>query len=309
VRRGLVASVIAVAAITFTATPAWAPPPGTAPPTTAPTTPTSPPRTGGAGALPDGPGVYAAYRETIEMVDAPDRIISRPATHWCAYWPALAGGDGGNYEDFLHDLSNIVPRRGDPQSGFVVRQCFERGAVDPYVRAVLPWVPPVGRPAVPVLPPDVNTIETVEAFAMARLALVAPSLTTSPPAGRLLTGLETWIGVAPPAPVAVTAQVGEFWATATATAATVTLDLGDGTTLTCPLTDTAPPADVRPECLRHTYLDSRLGDAGRFTLRATLAYTVTIVTYLDENPTPVDPATGPPVVVAVAVRPAQAVRS
>jgi hypothetical protein len=273
-----------------TASPAWAPPPR-----------------GAAGALPDGPGVYAAYRDTIQIVGAPDRSVSRPATYWCAFWSALAGGDAGSYPAYLADMANIVPRRGEPQSGFVVRQCFERGATEPYDRDVIPWVPPGGRPAVPLLPPDVVTLQHVEAYARAALTLSTPELATSPPAARLLTGFETWFALDHPAPLTVTAQVGEFWATAVATATTATLALGDGTTLTCPLTETAPAAAARPDCLRHTYLDSRLAPDGRFVVTATLHYTVTIATYLDATPIEIDPADSPPALVPVVVRQAQAV--
>jgi hypothetical protein len=92
----------------------------------------------------------------------------------------------------------------------------------------------------------------------------------------------------------------------------ITYDLGDGTVLHCSGPPPSGPAgttrDQRPDCARHTYLDSRSDTGvGAFTVTATVTYDVWLVTSEDPTPRLADTLDGPPTELPVTVREIQAV--
>lgn len=297
----------------------------TAAPAAAPAAPAAPATRGNAGVDPDGLGVHAGYRHdevTIvagEGATPPQPGVRRPPTHWCGYWPATLSPEERFAPGYLDDPANIARHLGpwpaiDGDTGAYPYwvQCFGVGESTPYEGRLVWYTPP--RPGDPPRPlpgtPDLVSIETVEVAAHERLALVAPAVTASPPAGRQVVGVETWVDVAPAAPLAVTAQAGELWATARATVSSVTVDFGDGrdsSVVRCTPPATARPPAERPGCLRHTYVVSRSIVEGAWPFAASFAYDVTTATSLDPAPRPVGVRNGPVAPLAMVVRPVQAV--
>ena len=81
-------------------------------------------------------------------------------------------------------------------------------------------------------------------------ALVTPEATLSPP-HRGIVNLETWLAVADPGPITVTAEVPGLSVTATAEIETTTWDMGNGDTVVCdgvgtPWTDGTDPSTPAP---------------------------------------------------------------
>jgi hypothetical protein len=253
--------------------------------------------------------VFAGYEDHPVSVT---HVTSRPRnpTRWCVHWPlALAAAMG--------DIDALTPeqvvqlahdyREGPLEDGdYYVLICYRTGEQAPYrVRAV------EYRRRDPTRG-TITTIETVSEFARDLVTAPPPALTTSPPPDRLVVGFETWLATPEPYDAQVRiAQAGHLWARAEPVPVAITYELGDGTEIHC-----GPPAvgpagisrDERPDCARHTYLDSQ-SDAGigAFTVRATITYDVWLTTSEDPTPRRVDTVDGPTTDLPVTVREIQAV--
>jgi hypothetical protein len=102
---------------------------------------------------------------------------------------------------------------------------------------------PSGVPQFPPLPP----VPTVgEVWAAARRDIPAPSIGLNPPRVGL-TGLDTWLWYQGTTQVAVSATIGPWTVTGTATLAAVVYETGDGASYTAGVGSAAEPA------VRHTY--------------------------------------------------------
>jgi hypothetical protein len=278
---------LTVTLLVAVAEPAWAPPDGGT-------------ESGGSGGIIfDGqPAVWAGYTERPRPVVTPS-ATGTPAPYWCALWiPPLStdGSAGGNFDDPA--TRELNPTAG----GLYLLQCFTRaGQHYGVIRLVIfePRDPTDG---------SITTRPDVIEYAIDLLPLTAPAIATQPPALRLVTGFETWIGAGPTAPPATrSAQAGQFWATAEARPIRMRVDTGDGTQLDCAL-PIVVDANGRPTCARHTYLDRRLAPAadGRFTMTATITYEIWVATDRG-GPVLFDTRQGPATVLAVQSRDVQAV--
>ena len=267
------------------AQPAWAPP--------------GDDTTGSGGIIFDGqPAVWAGYSEHPRPVVTPSSGGST-APYWCALWiPPLGtdGSAGGNFDDPETRERNPTP------DWLYLLQCFTRSGQHYGVTRLVFYEE---------RDPSNGTITTradVVEYAIDLLPLTAPTLITQPPALRLVTGFETWIGAAPAGqPQARTAQAGQFWATAEARPTRMHIDTGDGTQLDCAL-PIVTDGNGRPVCARYTYLDihrSPLGD-GRFTMTASITYEVWVATDRG-GPVLFETRQGPTTVIAVQSRDVQAV--
>ncbi|HEX7097037.1 MAG TPA: hypothetical protein VF183_14210 [Acidimicrobiales bacterium] len=257
----------------------------------------------------DGYG-FAGYVEHPVHVTSVDRTRPRAPTRWCVHWPltlaAVVGDIASLTPDEVRELSRTY--RGPlVDGGWYQLICYRTGETAPYVVRIIEL-----RRSDPT-DGEITTIETVREHARDLVTAPAPSIATSPPPDRLVVGFETWLAIPDPidAPVA-SAQAGHLWAIAVPVPAAVTYELGDGTTLRCegpPVT--GPPgvrADERPDCARHTYLDSRSDDGiGWYTVRVTVTYDVWVTTSEDPTPQLVDSIEGPTTELPVTVREIQAV--
>jgi hypothetical protein len=254
--------------------------------------------------------VYAGYEDHPVSVT---HVTSRPRTptRWCVHWPLSLGSALGNIGalppeavvDLAHEYRTEPLQDGD----FYVLICYRTGEQEPYHVSVIQFDhrdPTDG---------EVTTIETVSEFARELVTAPPPSITTSPPPDRLVVGFETWLATPDPydAPVRI-AQAGHLWARAEPVPTGIRYELGDGTTIHC---DGPPPPgpagltdDQRPDCARHTYLNSWSDQGvGSFVVRATITYDVWLTTSEDQTPRLVDTIDGPTTELPVTVREIQAV--
>ena len=135
----------------------------------------------------------------------------------------------------------------------------------------------------------------------------APALRSSPPATRIITGLETWFDTSA-VPEERSAQAGPLWATATAVPVAVAIEPEPGQApIVCPL-PVERLADGRPVCLHHTYtrVDPRTGVRAT-TVAVRVAYEVRLVTSDDPTPRVVDTFTSPVTDTPVTIREIQTV--
>jgi len=255
---------------------------------------------GGSGSIIfDGqPAVWAGYTERPRPVVAPG-ALGTPATYWCGLWiPPLStdGSAGGNFDDPATREMNPMP------GGLYLLQCFTRAGQHYGVIRLIVFDPRDPTDGTITTRPDV--IE----FAIDLLPLTAPTVTTQPPALRLVTGFETWIAAAPAGPPQTrSAQAGQFWATAEARPVRLHVDTGDGTQLDCAL-PIAVDTNGRPTCARHTYLDVRRAPAadGRFTMTSSITYEIWVATDRG-GPVLFETRQGPPTALTVRARDVQAV--
>jgi len=118
-------------------------------------------------------------------------------------------------------------------------------------------------------------------FAVDSLVFPHVPLTSSPPADRLVVGLETWFGTSGAGLLRAHADAEGCYAIAEARPIAIEIDFGDGGRARCALPLDSDPSG-RPACARHTYYDHRLAPGGRFTVNASYVYDVYVST--NENP-------------------------
>lgn len=254
--------------------------------------------------------VFAGYEQHPVSVTTIDRTRPRAPTRWCVHWPlslaAVVGDIASLTTDEVIELSRAY--RGPlVDGGWYQLICYRTGESAPYLVRILEIErrDPTGG--------YVTTIETVSEYARELVTAPAPDVATSPPPDRLVVGFETWLATPSPLDTPVRrAQAGHLWAEAVPVPTAITYDLGDGTRLRCggPL-PIGPPGvhrDERPDCARHTYLDSRSeSGVGHFTVRATVTYDVWLTTSEDGTPRRADTIDGPTTKLPVTVREIQAV--
>ena len=258
--------------------------------------------------------VFAGYEEQPVSVTTVNTTRPRTPTRWCVHWPdylpSLLADLNTPIESLAPEEVRQLSRahRGTLVDGRIYHLiCYRTGESTPYYIGVIEYRrrDPTGG--------QITTIETVSEHARELVDAPPPAITTSPPPDRLVVGFETWL--ATPDPLDATrrsAQAGHLWAIAEPVPIAITYDLGDGTVLHC----SGPPAsgavgvsrDERPDCARHTYLDSRADSGiGSFTVTAVVTYDVWLVTSEDPTPRLADTIDGPPTELPVIVREIQAV--
>jgi hypothetical protein len=279
-------------------------------------TPTLVAPTGSATAQPSGGAgyddgyVFAGYEDHPVRVTRVDTTRPRTPSRWCVHWPlslaAVVGNISSRTPEEVRQLS-IAYRGPLVDGGYYQIICYRTGESAPYRIAIIEYRrrdPTAG---------EITTIEDVAEYARQLVTAPEPVIATSPPADRLVVGFETWLATPEPfdAP-SRSAQAGHFWATAVPVPTAITYDLGDGTRLRCagppPVGAPGVLPDDRPDCARHTYLDSqRETGEGTFTVRATVTYDVWLTTSEDSTPRLADTVDGPTVALDVTVREIQAV--
>jgi hypothetical protein len=254
--------------------------------------------------------VYAGYEEHPERVTHIDTTRPRTPTRWCVHWPlSLARVVGDIRSRSPEEIRQLAIAYHEPlvEGSFYQIICYRTGETIPFRIAVIQYHrrdPTEGT---------ITTIENVSEYARELITAPEPSIWTSPPPDRLVVGFETWLATPESfnAPTRL-AQAGHLWARADPVPIAITYDLGDGTTLRCE----GPPAvampgirsDDRPDCARHTYLDSGSDTGiGSFAVRATVTYDVWVTTSEDPTPRLADTVDGPPTELDVTVREIQAV--
>jgi hypothetical protein len=263
---------------------------------------------GGTGTGYDDGYVFAGYEDHPVSVTT---VTSRPRnpTRWCVHWSLALAAAYGDIASLPPEQVRALSRayRGPLVDGsYYILICYRTDELTPYrVRPVQyhPRDPTDGT---------ITTIENVGEFARDLVTAPAPVITTSPPPDRLVVGFETWLATPQPydAPVRI-AQAAHLWARAEPVPVAITYDLGDGAVIRCEGDPTIGPpgvhSDERPDCARHTYLDS-WSDAGigSFTVEATVTYDVWLTTSEDPTPRLVDTIDGPTAMLPVTVREIQA---
>ena len=254
--------------------------------------------------------VFAGYEDHPVSVS---QVINRPRTptRWCVHWPLNVAAVIGDIDSLTPEQVRAIAheyRPGPLVDGlFYILICYRTGELTPY------HVGPVQyRPRNPT-DSTITTIENVSEFARDLITAPAPAITTSPPPDRLVVGFETWLATPDPydAPLRI-AQAAHLWARADPVPVAITYELGDGAVIRCegppPIGPAGVHADERPDCARHTYLNSWSDvGIGAFTVRATVTYDVWLTTSEDPTPRLVDTVDGPTTELPVTVREIQAV--
>jgi hypothetical protein len=270
--------------------------------------------------------VFAGYAERPEEVtEVRGGRAARP-TRYCVLWTVALAQITGTVQTMPLDEAVFLSTlsRGELIEGqeYAIL-CYRDGDAGPYLISFI-----IYRRNDPTQG-SITTIETVEQYARSLITAPEPEIVTTPPADRLVVGFETWFSS--PAGVAAApriAQAGPMWARADVLPTSITYDTGDGIRLVCPI-DSSPatalptpaPSDQspapaptgtapsrRPECARHTFLDSgHASGAGHFDAKASVTYDVWLTT--SEEPTRrfVDTLDGPTTEVPLTVRSLQAV--
>jgi hypothetical protein len=253
--------------------------------------------------------VFAGYTDRpVEVTQVRD--VPRSPTRWCVHWPLALVEITPNIAALSPDEVRrlTVEYRGELVEGAqYALLCYRTGEATPYLVTFV-----VFRHRDPT-DGHVTTIETVEEHVRRLVTFPEPAIATSPPPERLVVGFETWF--ATPVPVEAqprTAQAGHLWARAVPGARTIRYDFGDGSSTVCGApAEPGPPGltdDERPECTRHTYLDSfSESGAGRFTVTAAVGYDIWLTTSEEPLARWVDRREGPPAELSVLVREIQAV--
>jgi hypothetical protein len=187
-------------------------------------------------------------------------------TWTCRYFPFLPGEIGDQGPD---PGAPIVPEPGQ----YVALMCFDDAGVTVYTEALY------FDPANPF--GGIAAAERALAEARQRLDPPAPTLVLSPPAsGFQLVGVPSWFWVDDPwVPSTASATLAGVTSTVTATPISVAWETGDETTFDCDGPGVAydanrPAAGQHSDCT-HTYIrSSRRAADGRYTVRATVTYTV-----------------------------------
>ena len=256
--------------------------------------------------------VWAGYSERPVEVVTPATGLPRNPTRFCLRLPlanqeAPPTGQGSYTPAEMRDLARRTPLDLAPGAWHSLI-CYNVEEDLPYLVTIAVW-----NPADPTAG-NTTTIEAVEAFARDLIDTPAPTLASSPPPGRQITGLETWFAVASAPTRARSAQAGPLWATAEAVASHVQLDPGDATpmivcAIETPTAAAAPIAPaVAPSCLRHTYLrtDRRTGVTAA-TVRVRTVYDVYLISSDDPARRVVDSLTSEIAAVPITIREIQTV--
>ncbi len=256
--------------------------------------------------------VWAGYSERPVEVVTPATGLPRNPTRFCLRLPlpnqeAPPTGQGSYTPAEMRDLARRTPLDLVPGAWHSLI-CYNAGEDLPYLVTLAVW-----NPADPTAG-NTTTIEAVEAFARDLIDTPAPTLASSPPPGRQITGLETWFAAASAPTRARSAQAGPLWATAEAAASRVQLDPGDGNPMiVCAIDAPTPGAapivpTVAPVCLRHTYLrtDRRTGVTAA-TIRVHTVYEVYLISSDDPARRLVDSLTSEVAAVPITIREIQTV--
>ena len=256
--------------------------------------------------------VWAGYSERPVEVVTPATGLPRNPTRFCLRLPlpnqeAPPTGQGSYTPAEMRDLARRTPLDLSPGAWHSLI-CYNVADDLPYLVTLAVW-----NPADPTAG-NTTTIEAVEAFARDLIDTPAPTLVSSPPPGRQITGLETWFAAASAPTRARSAQAGPLWATAEAVASRVHLDAGDATPMIVCAIDASTafaalivPA-VAPACLRHTYLrtDRRTGVTVA-TIRVRTVYDVFLISSDDAARRAVDSLTSEVAAVPITIREIQTV--
>jgi hypothetical protein len=241
--------------------------------------------------------VFAGFLEPPVEVVTPTRGGSYQPTHFCIHLPislALTGVDHAQ-PDALRVFARTLTEE-DFGGPLRLLLCYRAGGV--LFHTALVSVP-AGDPTAG----QITTIESVARFAQRLVTVPAPTVRTSPPATRLITGLETWFDTTVFDPPERSAQAGPLWATARAIAGRIELVPEPG----------APPvvcaiSGAGPVRCRHTYVDVDPATGTRNTTATVrVVYDVELTT--SDNPTPrvVDTITSDPATLPVTIREIQTV--
>ena len=242
--------------------------------------------------------VFAGVVEPPVEVVTPVRGVAYQPTRFCVHLPLTTGTTGIDSIE-AEAIRRYVRTLSEEDFGGPLRLllCFEAQARTPYYMAVV--TVPAGDPT----DGQITTIETVARYAQQLVSVPAPTVRTSPPATRLITGLETWFDTTVFDPRERSAQAGPMWATARAIARRIELIPEPGARpVTCPIDDVGP---VR---CRHTYIDVDPATGTRdTTVTVRVVYDIELTT--SDNPTPrvVDTITSDPAELPVTIREIQTV--
>jgi hypothetical protein len=249
--------------------------------------------------------VWAGYQERPFEVAAATTGLVRQPTRFCVRLPlpnqeAPPDGHGPYTPAEMRQLARTTPLDLTPGAWHSLI-CYRIDEPLPYLVTYAEW-----NPADPTAG-QTTTVENVAAYAEALVDTPAPTVRSSPPADRQITGLETWFAASTPAPLPRTAQAGPLWATAEPVVRRVVIDPGDGTPvvvcdLAAALSAPAVPT-VRPDCLRHVYTDAdaRSGVTA-LVVRVHVVYDVYLTTSDDPVRRLVDTLDGDETVVEATVR-------
>jgi hypothetical protein len=256
--------------------------------------------------IPNGEG-STGYRERfvfagvveppVEVVIPVRGVAFRPA-RFCVHLPLTTGITGIDSIE-AEAVRRYVQTLSEEDFGGPLRLllCYEVQARAPYYMAVV--AVPAGDPT----GGQITTIETVARYARQLVTVPAPTVRTSPPAARLIVGLESWFDTTVFDPPERSAQAGPMWATARAIARRVELIPAPGAMpVSCPI------GDVGPVRCRHTYIDVDPETGTRDTMvTVRVVYDIELTT--SDNPTPrvVDTITSDPAEVPVTIREIQTV--
>lgn len=241
--------------------------------------------------------VFAGFLEPPVEVAVPVRGSAYEPTHFCLHLPI--------------DTSFTVVDHAQPDAlRLFVRTLIEEDFGGPLrlllcyrAGGVLYYTALISVPAVDSTGGQITTIESVSRYAQRLVTVPAPVVRTSPPASRLIAGLETWFDVAVLDPPVRSAQAGPLWATARAVARRVEVVPEPGAVpVVCPV-----DAVGSVRC-RHTYVDVDAATGTRATTAVVrVVHDVELTTSDDPAPRVVDTVASEPVEVPVTIREIQTV--
>jgi hypothetical protein len=242
--------------------------------------------------------VFAGFVEPpVEVVTPTRGGVFRP-THFCVHVPMSTGvlvvehARGADLRAYVRTLTEVD--FGGPTRVLV---CFRAGDEVAYWAAVV--TVGVGDPTAG----QITTVESVARFAQRLVTVPVPSVRTSPPAGRLITGLETWFDTSVVEPPARSAQAGPLWATARAVPRRAEVVAEPGASpVVC------PAAEMGVVRCTHTYIDVDARTGVRAT-EASVRVVYDIVLTTSDNPAPrvVDTITSDPAAIPVTISEIQTV--
>ncbi|MDT8916032.1 hypothetical protein [Amycolatopsis sp. PS_44_ISF1] len=194
-----------------------------------------------------------------------------------SFRPDHSGSGGARFVSLVRHQARDVLAQASAQGGaWYVYRCAGQGVRDALYRAPV-WIPDGQAPGAASLPSPEELAEQ----ARSQLRLPKPVIASSP-AGTQLVRLPTWLWLdrAMWQPRSATASVPGVSVTATATPASASWSMGDGSTVTCagpgtPFPAHGDPQAASPDC-GHTYQRSSAGSpAERFPATATVAWRIT----------------------------------
>lgn len=153
-----------------------------------------------------------------------------------------------------------------------IKRCIDPNAPDVYISFGVVLLPTPPQTLTALLQRAVSQLHVPQPGLAASPSLTAPQVVRVP--------VWWWLQPGSWAPQSATASLPGIAITATATPTTVTWDAGDGTATTCdgpgtPWTAAYPPSAASPTC-GHVYTStSRTASGGKFTVRASISWTIT----------------------------------